>query len=65
MTPKIISNINSSLDESGNGERDFTLLDGFDDLPEDFQKKVKEAIEQGHVNDDEWNGVSIDNIFEP
>jgi len=56
VTPKIISNIISSLDESGSGERDFTLLDGFDDLPEDFQKRVKEAIEQGHVNDDEWNG---------
>lgn len=33
------------------------LVDGYDELPEDAQEKVKRALEQGHVDDDDWNGV--------
>jgi hypothetical protein len=35
------------------------LVDGFDTLPEDAQEKVKRALEQGHVDDEDWNGVWI------
>lgn len=35
------------------------LIDGYDDLPPQAQEKVKRALEQGHVDDDDWNGVSI------
>ena len=28
------------------------LVDGFEELPEDMQVKVKRAIEQGHVDDE-------------
>lgn len=34
------------------------LVDGYDDLPAEAQEKVKRAIEQGHVDDEDWNGVS-------
>ena len=32
------------------------LLEGFDGLNDDLQEKVKRAIEQGHVDDDDWKG---------
>lgn len=37
---------------------DFEMLDGFDDLPDEDQERVRRALEQGHVDDDEWKGVS-------
>ncbi len=36
------------------------LIDGFDTLPEDAAEKVKRALEQGHVDDEDWNGVCFD-----
>lgn len=35
------------------------LVDGYDDIPEDEQAKVKRALEQEHVDDEDWNGVCI------
>jgi hypothetical protein len=35
------------------------LIDGLDVMPADAQEKVKRALEQGHVDDDDWNGVSL------
>jgi hypothetical protein len=35
------------------------LIDGLDTLPEDAQEKVKRALEQGHVDDDDFNGVRL------
>lgn len=34
------------------------MVDGYDTLPEEFQDKVKRAIEQGHVDDADWKWVS-------
>lgn len=33
------------------------LIDGFDELPEGAQAKVQRCLEQGHVDDEDWNGV--------
>lgn len=33
------------------------FVDGFDTLPDDAAEKVKRALEQGHVDDEDWNGV--------
>lgn len=52
MTPKQISNLKNSVDD------DASNLDGYDDLPDDFQEKISKAIEEGHVADEDWNGVS-------
>lgn len=36
---------------------DMEMIDGYDELPPAAQEKVKRALEQGHVDDDDWNGV--------
>lgn len=38
---------------------DTEMIDGYDELPEDMQAKVLRALEQGHVDDEDWKGVSI------
>jgi hypothetical protein len=35
---------------------DMELLEGYEDLDEDLQEKVSRAIEQGHIDDDDWTG---------
>lgn len=35
------------------------MIDGLDTMPEDAQEKVKRALEQGHVDDDDFNGVCL------
>lgn len=53
----MLQNINGSI------EGNFDLLDGYEDLPEDDQVKVRKALEDGHVDDDDFNGVSRRNIM--
>ncbi len=53
MTPTVLHNWAES------SEMDMELVDGYDILPPDVQEKVKRALEEGHVDDDEWNGVSL------
>lgn len=38
-------------------EGDPDLMDGYDELPQDFQEKVMRCVKQGHVDDEEWSGV--------
>ena len=45
-------------------EDDLDLLDGYDEIPPDVQEKVKRAIEQGHVDDEDWRGVSVSSTTE-
>ena len=52
VTPKILSNAKGAIDG------DIDLLDGYDELDTDMQEKVKRAIDQGHVDDEDWRGVS-------
>lgn len=54
MTPKLLSNIVQSLEEA---EMEMGEIDGFDELSEENQEKVLKAAEQGHVEDEDWNGV--------
>ena len=37
---------------------DMELVDGYDTMPEWAQDKVRRALEQLHVDDEDWNGVS-------
>lgn len=57
VTPKQFINIRTKLTPDA-GTLDVTGLEGYDELPADLQAKVKEAIEQGHVADADWKGVS-------
>ncbi|KAJ4337236.1 hypothetical protein N0V95_008392 [Ascochyta clinopodiicola] len=50
VTPKQIVNL---IDTSG-GDTD--MVDGYDELPEEFQEKVSFALENGHIPDEDWNG---------
>lgn len=54
MTPKQIENL---LETCGN---DTDMVDGYDELPANFQEKIKYALENGHVHDDDWKGVSTE-----
>ena len=51
VTPTVIHN----WIETTGGDMD--LVDGFEELPEDAQEKLRRTFEQGHVDDDDWNGV--------
>ena len=57
VTPQVLENIRDSI------EGNYELVDGFDDLPEELQDKVKRGIEQGHVDNEDWLHVGIDMLF--
>lgn len=42
----------------GDGGYDTDLIDGFDEIPQDAQNKVILALNDGHVADEDWRGVS-------
>lgn len=52
VTPAQIANL---IEES---EGDTDMVDGFDELPLEYQKKVEFALQHGHVPDEDWKGVS-------
>ncbi|KAE8356516.1 hypothetical protein BDV28DRAFT_126772 [Aspergillus coremiiformis] len=54
-TPKLIASLNEIVN-TDEDSKDFDQLDGFEDLTPENQEKVKRAVEQGHVDDDEWKG---------
>lgn len=53
MTPKQIINLKQAIEDN------VDLLDGYEDLDEDIQEKIKKSLEDGHIPDDEWIGVSL------
>lgn len=59
-TPLVLQNIKESIGGEGEDEDslDFDALDGFDEVPLEMQEKIKTALVKGHVEDEEWNGVS-------
>lgn len=34
------------------------MVDGFDEVPTEYQDKIKFALENGHIPDEDWKGVS-------
>ena len=53
VTPKQISNLQESIEGDPKG------LDGYEELPEDLQKKVDRALDQGHIDDEDWGWVIL------
>lgn len=37
---------------------DTEMVDGYDELPEEYQEKIDYALANGHVPDEDWKGVS-------
>ncbi|EFW20661.1 hypothetical protein D8B26_003004 [Coccidioides posadasii str. Silveira] len=52
VTPRQVA----SLQEIVGDDKDFSLLDGFDELSAQNQDKIREAVEKGHVSDSDWRG---------
>ncbi|KAF2727431.1 zf-PARP-domain-containing protein [Polyplosphaeria fusca] len=50
ITPLQLANIQ----EDSGGDTD--LIDGYDELPSEWQTKIKTAIDNGHVPDEDWKG---------
>lgn len=50
VTPAQIANMSSNIGDN------LDNLDGYDELPDDLQEKVRRAFDQGHVDDEEWSG---------
>lgn len=50
VTPEQIKNVQSFIDG------DMDLLDGYDELPQEWQDKIDRALKQGHVDDEDWRG---------
>jgi hypothetical protein len=53
VTPKQIENL---IEVSG-GDTD--MVDGYDELPAEYQEKVRFALENGHIPDEDCTRVSI------
>lgn len=60
VTPKQIGNIIEQLGghDGLDLDKDLDILDGYEELPLEHQDKIRYALENGHVNDDDWKGVS-------
>lgn len=56
VTPKIVGNINDLIGEGD--DKDLDMLDGYEDLSPEIQQKIERALDQGHVDNEDWNGVS-------
>jgi hypothetical protein len=59
VTPKVLENVKNFLkggDEDATVNMDF--LEGYDELPDEWKAKIDHALEEGHVADEDWRGVS-------
>lgn len=50
VTPKQIESLKTAVED------DVSMLDGYEELPDDLREKVKLALENGHVADEDWRG---------
>ena len=60
MTPLQLANIHEQLGglEGLDLDKDLDLLDGYDEVDTWAQDKIKYAVQNGHVHDEDWKGVS-------
>lgn len=56
VTPKVLANILEAIAEDG--EPDFGMLDGFEELSAENQAKIKEAILKGELDEADKTDVS-------
>lgn len=52
VTPKQVENVKKEIDG------DTSLLDGVEELPEEDREKILRALDQGHVDDEDWRDAS-------
>ena len=56
ITPKVIENLINTL-EGRDLDGDLDIIDGYEDLPEEWKEKVRTMLKEGHVPDEDWKGV--------
>ncbi|KAK1768890.1 zf-PARP-domain-containing protein [Phialemonium atrogriseum] len=57
----VIENIRDKI-AKGEDDYDFDAIDGFDELEDpEIQEKVRRVVTQGHIDPEDFNGVSVDN----
>jgi len=55
----MVENVRNSISSDVDPESlDFDMLDGWEELSDEHKAKITKALEVGHVEDEEWNGVS-------
>jgi hypothetical protein len=54
-----------SIQIDGSDGYDFEQIDGYEELSEDLQDKIRNAIETGHIPDEDWKGVRNSIAFTP
>jgi hypothetical protein len=59
VTPTVLNNW-ATLAGAEDGEIDFGLIDGYEELPDECQEKVQRALRELHVDDEDWMGVCGD-----
>lgn len=46
------------------GEYQWDYMDGLDELPAEYQQKLKTAVIEGKIADEDWKGVCfVDSVF--
>jgi hypothetical protein len=57
ITPTVIQNLLKSLGGLGGIEDDPNVIDGYDEMPREWQEKILTMLREGHVPDEDWKGV--------
>jgi hypothetical protein len=54
----VIQNLLKALGSLEGIEDDLNVIDGYDELSQEWQGKVLTMLREGHVPDEDWKGVS-------
>lgn len=58
ITPTVIQNVLKALGGLEGIEEDLNVIDGYDEVPQEWQEKILTMLREGHVPDEDWKGVS-------
>jgi hypothetical protein len=58
VTAKQLANIRKFLTDGGESDINWDICDGYHELDPEDQEKVRQALENGYVPDEDWKGVS-------
>ena len=54
----MIQNLLNALGGLEGLEDDLNIIDGYDEMPQEWQEKILTMLREGHVPDEDWKGVS-------
>ena len=57
ITPTVIQNLLNALGGLDGIEEDLNVIDGYDEIPQEWQEKILTMLREGHVPDEDWKGV--------